>query len=617
MGTSLPYTYRSDTGNFFARFVLPADIRAAYNIPHRDIRFSLKTKQREIAKHRIYEHATFFQKNIEFLRSQYYTVYPSSIFDRIKQCVANNEIINLDVSRSDTMSVPCQEPHTTEHIPDLIHTSVAPVTILSRNLSWKAAPRPIQSRYKPFSRTSDLVVEVIDPTIRTSHSWRPTTNTYSSDIFNRVTVEHGPEKITFDSGSHQQDKEDAEEWLNKRRAFGGGGGGFNDSGSESKPIKEVVELFIKHKISSDEWSDENTRKHGQSRIDFMFELIDTSKPFNTLTRADARAMRDRVKEIPDRRYKDGDKVIVAHTAKKYFILFQAICRFAYAEEYHHINIADGVEFKVSGKTNSKRQGFTQDDLTKLFNGYPYRQTPLSRTRDLYAYHFWALLIALHTGARLNEICQLRICDIIQTQGYWCFHFQEQGEGQSVKTDNSIRKVPVHNLLLNNGFLDFVKSRLAESPDHELLFIGLNYDAKNKYGKKVSDWFNGNGKMQGYLEHCALTDPEDKVFHSTRHTVIQCLVDLDVEEARIASVVGHEHGSTTSRYGRGRGIRQLGDTVNMIDHGIDLSHLNFKAFLDFARWRGRPEHGRPVDVKKRWDRKQAEKARKAREKGSTS
>lgn len=168
---------------------------------------------------------------------------------------------------------------------------------------------------------------------------------------------------------------------------------------------------------------------------------------------------------------------------------------------------------------------------------------------------------------------------------------------------------MHNLLIDIGFIEFVKSRLTESLDHELLFIGLNYDAKNKYGKKVSDWFNGNGKMQGYLDLCALTDPDDKVFHSTRHTVIQCLVDLDVEEVRIASVVGHEHGSTTSRYGRGRGIRQLADTVNMIDHGISLSHLNFGAFLEFASWRGRPDSGSKVNVKARWDRKQDEKARK--------
>lgn len=441
-------------------------------------------------------------------------------------------------------------------------------------------------------------------------TWNEPVKRFAWDIMNRVSVEYGPEKITFDSGNHQLDKDDADEWLNKRRSFGGGGGS-NTYTSTGKSIAEVIQLFIKKKVSSGDWKDENTLQHEQSRIDFMFLTTDSSKPFNHLTRADARGMRDLVLEIPDRRFKDGDKVIVAHTAKKYFVLFQAICRFAYAEEYHHMNIADGIEFKVSGKTHAKRQGFTQDDITKLLSGYPYTQMPLKRIRELYAYHFWVILIALHSGARLNEICQLRICDIIHTQNFWCFNFQEQGEGQSVKTEQSIRKVPIHNALLNLGFIDFVKSRKAESPDSDLLFIGLNYDKKNKFGKKVSDWFNGNDKMASYLTQCNLTDPDDKVLHSTRHTVIQCLVDQDVEEVRIASVVGHEHGSTTSRYGRGRGISQLASTVNMIDLGVDLSHLSFEAFLEFARWRGRPNMGRPIDIKAHWENKQRAKARKAK------
>lgn len=410
MGTSLPYTYRSRTGNFFARFVLPVDIREAYDISQREIRFSLRTKQRDIAKHKIYEHATFFQKNIDFLRNHNNTVFSYSIFGRIKQCVINNELLDLDVSGSDFMLQARMKTRAAKDTHNTIHTSSAADVFQSH--SWKSTRKNTLLNHHLIALTSGATLPV--PAFDTFQFYAPTPSK-RGEIFNRVTVEHGTEKITFDSGSHQQDKEDAEEWLQKRRQFIGGGG-RNDGSTESMAIQEVVELFIKHKVSSDEWSDENTRKHEQSRIDFMFELIDTSQPFNTLTRADARAMRDRVKDIPDRRFKDGQKTIVAHTAKKYFILFQAICRFAYAEEYHNINIADGVEFKVAGKTNSKRQGFTQDDLTKLFDGYPYRQTPLDRSRDLYAYHFWTLLIALHTGARLNEICQLRICDIIYTQG---------------------------------------------------------------------------------------------------------------------------------------------------------------------------------------------------------
>ena len=609
MNSTLPYTYRSSTGNFFARFVVPKDLRQTLNIPEREIRFSLQTKDRNTANHKIFEYASIFQKNIDELRTHRYTVHSSSLIGRIKQCVIHKEIYNSNVSRSDIMQRQEREvslPRNRSNDLSDLTKYFSPSQINSSDSIPKSFFGSTSSLYSNHSRSTRPLMRGIN------YAHQPMLNPYQWDPLNKVTVEFGVEKITFDSGNHNLDKEDANEWLEKRRSTGGGGGGGTTI-TNAKTIAEVIDLFVKSKIKSGDWSDENTRNHEQSRIDFMFTMIDTSKPFSSLTRADARQMRDKVSEIPDRRFKDGNKVIVAQTAKKYFVLFQAICRFAFAEEHHHINIADGVEFKVASKTHTKRQGFTQDDLTKLLSGYHYTQTPLNRVRDLYAYHFWVILIALHSGARLNEICQLRICDIIKAQGYWCFNFQEQGEGQSVKTENSIRKVPIHKALLNLGFLEFVQSRKNESPSSDLLFIGLNFDKKNKFGKKVSDWFNGNDKMSSYLSQCNLTDPDDKVFHSTRHTVIQCLVDQDVEEVRIASVVGHEHGSTTSRYGRGRGIKQLASTVNMIDHDIDLSHLNFDAFMEYARWRGRPNVGSPIDIKANWERKKkALAARKKKE-----
>lgn len=49
-------------------------------------------------------------------------------------------------------------------------------------------------------------------------------------------------------------------------------------------------------------------------------------------------------------------------------------------------------------------------------------------------HKWGVLIALYTGARLTEIAQLELGDIRQIDGVWCFDFNDEGEGKSLKNN---------------------------------------------------------------------------------------------------------------------------------------------------------------------------------------
>jgi integrase len=59
---------------------------------------------------------------------------------------------------------------------------------------------------------------------------------------------------------------------------------------------------------------------------------------------------------------------------------------------------------------------------------------------------WAPLIALFSGMRLGEICQLRVGDIINENGINFFNVSEDGT-QRIKTEAGIRRVPVHSELI--------------------------------------------------------------------------------------------------------------------------------------------------------------------------
>ena len=107
----------------------------------------------------------------------------------------------------------------------------------------------------------------------------------------------------------------------------------------------------------------------------------------------------------------------------------------------------------------KREAFTQDELKALFGdmGKYVQATEGVSSR------FWAPLIALYSGMRLEEICQLHLSDIVKMDGVLCFSINEESGGSGyvkhVKSSAGIRKVPVHPHLWDElGLEKFVASR---------------------------------------------------------------------------------------------------------------------------------------------------------------
>lgn len=105
---------------------------------------------------------------------------------------------------------------------------------------------------------------------------------------------------------------------------------------------------------------------------------------------------------------------------------------------------------------------------------------------------WVPWICAYTGARVNEITQLRAMDIRQVDGVWVFHITP--EAGSVKTRKA-RSVPIHSHLLEQGITD-----LAKAGDATPLF----YDPKavrkgseshplhTQMGSKLAKWVRSLG-----------------------------------------------------------------------------------------------------------------------------
>ena len=143
--------------------------------------------------------------------------------------------------------------------------------------------------------------------------------------------------------------------------------------------------------------------------------------------------------------------------------FRQLCELEYRGAVQAKYVNSGFPKVLSDKDirrkGVKREAFTQDELKALFGdmGKYVQATEGVSSR------FWAPLIALYSGMRLEEICQLHLSDIVKMDGVLCFSINEESGGSGyvkhVKSSAGIRKVPVHPHLWDElGLEKFVASR---------------------------------------------------------------------------------------------------------------------------------------------------------------
>jgi integrase len=70
--------------------------------------------------------------------------------------------------------------------------------------------------------------------------------------------------------------------------------------------------------------------------------------------------------------------------------------------------------------------------------------------------WWLPALAYCTGTREEELVQLKVRDVRKAKGLgWYLDVTDLGDGQTLKTLTSKRRVPIHSELVRIGFLHYV------------------------------------------------------------------------------------------------------------------------------------------------------------------
>jgi integrase len=215
--------------------------------------------------------------------------------------------------------------------------------------------------------------------------------------------------------------------------------------------------------------------------------------------------------------------------------------FAHAVFNHGVKIGllglspfSGTKLRDRRKASSLRDIFTTKDLKLLFESKKYQNDGFDQP-----YKFWVPLLGLFTGARLEEICQLRASQVIKEKGIWCLKIAEDYPDQSVKTSET-RLVPLHPLLTDK--LGFHKWVQETAPD-DRVFSELTR-RNNRWGQYVTRYFKNYKENVGII-----SEKGKKVFHSFRHNVETILQDKEVDQKFIDQLTGHAEKGESARYGK--------------------------------------------------------------------
>jgi integrase len=245
------------------------------------------------------------------------------------------------------------------------------------------------------------------------------------------------------------------------------------------------------------------------------------------------------------------------TIKNYLALMRAVLSVAVDEGWIKSNPVTGV--KTTGQKSAKtaRLPFTVDEINKIFGSLP---TTGAR--------YWIPVIGLYTGLRLEEIGQLAPADIVQERyrdkegnehRTYVIYATEEGDGKRLKNEPSRRRVPIHDTLIDLGFIKYAHSQKGAQ-----LFPEFKPDKNGRRTASFSLWFGRLKRSLGIID-------ERKTFHSYRHFFKDIMREVGVAEEVSDALSGHTNGSVSRNYGSGYfPLRPLVDAINLYEvHGVKL------------------------------------------------
>lgn len=318
-------------------------------------------------------------------------------------------------------------------------------------------------------------------------------------------------------------------------------------------FSELAKDYVKLWATQRGLKESNTRQQKEATFRLFAGFIG-DKPIRSVRRQDAAAFMDALRRLDplwsrspkakgmtwaelQKTYGGNAVGLSASTLNRHATTLQELWRWAEDRGWcEGKNPFTGFHEKLRrGKNALGYLPWTPEELKLLFDPPPSRQDVTE-----------VMVVALHTGLRLNEIASLTLGDIKEAEGVSYI------EVKDAKTPAGNRQVPLHPRIAWLGKLKGAASaRVWPTFNDEGPGKKPGHDA----GKEFSRFKLARG----------FTDRQ-KVFHSFRKNVTEIMERKGVAENEWAQVLGHERGFTYGRYSpHGITLARKAELIGLIEY----------------------------------------------------
>lgn len=185
------------------------------------------------------------------------------------------------------------------------------------------------------------------------------------------------------------------------------------------------------------------------------------------------------------------------------------------------------------------KGYTRRELALIFGSPLFRGEWSPPRADYGQALYWLPLLMAYTGGRREELAQALVADIRQDAEAGCWFIDIcPGEGKTLKTHSSRRKVPLHPDLIALGFIDYRNSLPADGR----LFPRLKFHRIDGYSHAVGKTW------EKYLREELRLESKASPSHGFRHAFKTLCRDVGIEAALTDWLAGHAAPNVGATYG---------------------------------------------------------------------
>ena len=320
----------------------------------------------------------------------------------------------------------------------------------------------------------------------------------------------------------------------------------------------------------------------------LSDFLGTGKGLLAITTEDAARLVDFLSTLPNhatKRYKgislvaaaesEGKlkikRLIHSETADDYLTGLSAMLSYAVERRWMKENPLKGrlVRERLTKPKKRDRQTLSPDEMQRVFSSPTFLAQARGGHRVLEA-RYWVPLLCLFHGTRANEVAGMRVGDVFETADIPFLNLCETEEHR-VKNQNSVRRVPLHHMLVALGFLEFVARRRKEEPDGPL-FSGLKRNGNGSMANAVNVWWARH--VKGIFGPAPTDGPNGaRGVHSLRHSWAAAARACGLDDSTRKRLGGWHQADASEGYGWHDALPFLKEKIDKIEFPkVDFSAL---------------------------------------------